>query len=673
MKREAPELRTLEPAADELERLRTLEDSDILDTPAEVMFDELARMAASVCETPIALVSLIDGRRQWLKAKAGLELGEAPRNFSFCAHSAQTPGTFLVPNSLIDPRFAPNPLVTSDPSVRFYAGAPLVSPTGQLLGTLCVIDRVTRELSADRIEALRFMSRHVMAQIVLRKQLRALISRNAHCETQILALQEARQRLDDVVRHQEATIAQLAQYSVQTGLANRALFITRLDKSLQSVLIADHPVTVFVLDMQRFSHVSETVGQRHLDELLRQVARRLLEVFGDAQDIAHLEADRFAALTISVPTASAVVAFLEQQVLPALSAPYIVDNGELRVAFKVGVAFMSPVGMAAEAILRRAKTALVKAKESDDSYALFSAELETRVASVVSLETKLRRALERGEFELHYQPKISLTSGLITGVEALLRWRDPMPEVRSDDPDDIWIPPARFVPALEATGLILDVGRWALEQAARDQREWQARGLAAPRIAVNISPLQLRHKHFLDEVRAIVQGRDTAAQLDVELTEAVLLEQADLCIESLHTLREWGVRVAIDDFGSGYSSLRYIARLPIDALKIDMAFIHAMPKGPDHMAIVSSIIALAHGLGLKTVAEGVETEEQRNLLRLLRCDELQGYLISKPIPKPELESLLIARIPRPAPPESGERRRSPALSQQLSIWTGPAK
>ena len=479
-----------------------------------------------------------------------------------------------------------------------------------------------------------------MVQIELRRQLRELGRTNARCEHQIGTMQRSQLRLDELVLHHEATIAQLAQYSVQTGLANRALFITRLDQNLQSALLGNEPITVFVFDMQRFSHVSETVGQSHLEELLRQVARRLSEVFGDTQNIAHLEADRFAALTGVALTAGTAVAFLEQEVLPALSAPYHFDNGELRVAFKVGVAFMPPAGMTAEAILRRAKTALVKAKESDEPYALFSADLETRVASVVSLETKLRRAIERGEFELHYQPKISLTSGLITGVEALLRWRDPAPDVLSADPDDLWIPPARFVPALEATGLILEVGRWALEQAVRDQRQWQSRGLAVPRIAVNISPLQLRHKHFLEEFRAIVQVPNIPPLLDIELTEAVLMEQADRCIESLHTLREWGVRVAIDDFGSGYSSLRYIARLPIDALKIDMAFIHAMPKGPDHMAIVSSIISLAHGLGLKTIAEGVETEEQRNLLRLLRCDEIQGYLISKPITRAALESLL---------------------------------
>jgi diguanylate cyclase (GGDEF)-like protein len=634
---------TSDPSIKERDRLRTLENYEILDTPTEVMFDELARMAASLCSTPIALVSLIDGTRQWFKAKVGLEVSETPRELAFCAHAIQGSEPFVVPNALADPRFASNPLVTSDPAIRFYAGAPLIAPNGQALGTLCVIDRVPRELSAERIQALKLLARHVMAQIELRKRVAELGQANAHCEHRIDAMQQTQQRLDELVVEQQATIAQLAQYSVQTGLANRALFITRLDQNLQSAILGDLPVTVFVLDMQRFALVSEAVGQSHLDELLRQVAQRLNVVFGDPQHVAHLEADRFAALTMIAPTADAAVALLEQQVLPALSAPYKVDDQELRVAFKVGIALMPPDGTTALSFLRRAKTALVKAKESDEAYAVFSAELEARVASIVSLETKLRRALEQQQFELHYQPKVNLSDGTISGVEALLRWRDPTPEVRSDDPGDVWIPPARFVPALEATGLILDVGRWALERAACDHRDWQARGLSAPRIAVNISPLQLRHKHFLDEFHAILRAPGLTPLLDIELTEAVLMEQADRCIESLNTLRKWGVRVAIDDFGSGYSSLRYIARLPIDTLKIDMAFVHAMTKSPDNMGIVSSVISLAHGLRLKTVAEGVETEEQRNLLRLLRCDEMQGYLFSRPVSKSQLEILLSAQ------------------------------
>jgi diguanylate cyclase (GGDEF)-like protein len=636
-----PTVTTEVPTPEERRRLQALAEYDILDTPPEVIFDELARIAASICETPIALVSLIDGRRQWFKAKVGLEATETPREFAFCAHAIHGVEPFIVPNTLEDPRFATNPLVTSDPAIRFYAGAPLITPDGQALGTLCVIDRVPRELSPDRIEALQLLSRHVVAQLELRKRVSELSRTNVRRGLQIGDLQQTRARLDGLIQEQGVKLTNLAQYSAQTGLANRALFLTRLQEQLQAAAPQIAPVTVFVLDMQRFAFVSETLGQSHLDEFLRQVAHRLMKIFPRGEQIAHLEADRFAAFTPAAPSVQEAAALLDGQLLPALSAPYTIEDQELRVAFKVGIAIATPEDRSAELILRRAKAALLKAKESEEAYAVFSADLEKRVANVISLETKLRRALEQQQFELHYQPKVSLIDGTVTGVEALLRWRDPSPESPTDDPSNLWVPPARFIPALESTGLILEVGRWALTQAAHDHRDWQSRGVAAPRIAVNISPLQLRHRHFLREFREILDTPGPAPGIDVELTEAMLMEQPEQCIQSLQTLRQWGIKVAIDDFGSGYSSLRYIARLPIDALKIDMAFVHAMTKEADNMAIVSTVISLAHGLRLKTIAEGVETEEQRNLLRLLRCDEMQGYLFSKPLSKRALETLLL--------------------------------
>ena len=631
---------TLDHDSAEAERLLTLESYDILDTPYEVMFDELARMAASLCDTPIALVSLVDGRRQWFKANVGLDAKETPRELAFCAHAIAGSEPFIVPNALGDPRFATNSLVTSDPAIRFYAGVPLIAPNGKALGTLCVIDKEPRALGPHQIEGLMLLSRHVMAQIELRKRFAALRSDNDRCERQIGTLLEKNDRLDALVGEQEAEIDLLAHHNVQTSLANRALFIKRLDQQLQSTILGDGPITAFVLDIQRFALVREAIGQRHLDAFLRQVAQRLVRVIGTSHEVAHLESDRFAAFTLGASSVATSVAFLEERLLPALNSPYTVDDQELRVAFTAGIALTPIDDMRGETLLRCAKTALEKAKESNDTYAVFSPELKARMAGVVSLETKLRRAIEKEQFELYYQPKLNLMDGSVSGVEALLRWRDPTWQGQPDHQHNAWIPPARFVPALEATGLILHVGRWALARAAHDQRDWQARGLFAPRIAVNISPLQLRHKSFLAEIESILKPSGIAPALDIELTEAVLMEQPELCIGTLHALREWGVRVAIDDFGSGYSSLRYLTRLPVDSLKIDMAFVHAMTKNADNMSIVSSVISLAHALRFKTVAEGVETEEQRNLLRLLRCDEIQGYLVSKAISKTELEAFL---------------------------------
>jgi EAL domain-containing protein (putative c-di-GMP-specific phosphodiesterase class I) len=235
----------------------------------------------------------------------------------------------------------------------------------------------------------------------------------------------------------------------------------------------------------------------------------------------------------------------------------------------------------------------------------------------------LREAIEKEEFVLHYQPKVSLTNGKVTGAEALIRWNDPLAGLVSPD---------RIIPSLEETGLICDVGRWVLRSALEDYLRWRAAGLVMGRIAVNVSPIQLRDPHFLTELERIIAiDASAAAGLELEITEGVIMEDIGHNIDILRVIRAMGLTVAIDDFGTGFSSLSYLAKLPADTLKIDRSFIAAMMKGPEGLALVSTIISLAHGLKLKVVAEGVETEEQSRLLRLLACDEMQGFMFSRPI------------------------------------------
>lgn len=245
---------------------------------------------------------------------------------------------------------------------------------------------------------------------------------------------------------------------------------------------------------------------------------------------------------------------------------------------------------------------------------------------------ELRWAIDQRQLVLFYQPKVNSRDGRIVGVEALLRWNHPTRGM---------IQPNDFIPLLEQSGLILEVGSWVLEQAAADFCIWTEKGLAPLRIAVNVSPNQLKHKHFIDELeRALRIGKVRHAGIDIEITESVIVEDLEDCIRKLSAVRELGVRVAIDDFGTGYSSLRYLARLPIDTLKIDRSFISMVTETPNDLAIVSAIIVLAHGLNLDVVAEGVETEEQQKFLRLLRCDQMQGFLFSRPVPKTEIEQML---------------------------------
>jgi EAL domain-containing protein (putative c-di-GMP-specific phosphodiesterase class I) len=260
--------------------------------------------------------------------------------------------------------------------------------------------------------------------------------------------------------------------------------------------------------------------------------------------------------------------------------------------------------------------------------------MNARAAQTLSLETRMRKAVEAQQFVLHYQPKIELASRRICGVEALIRW---------NDPENGLIPPGHFIPLLEETGLIIEVGQWALEQALAHHRDWLTRGYDAPRIAVNVSSIQLRRKDFVDMVSKVIGDVKTRPQgLDIEITESLIMEDIQGSIVKLKALRDMGINISIDDFGTGYSSLGYLARLPVNALKIDRSFIIGVGNDADSMTIVSTIISLGHSLNMKVIAEGVETEDQSNTLKLLRCDEAQGYLFSKPLPREILEARFLA-------------------------------
>jgi EAL domain-containing protein (putative c-di-GMP-specific phosphodiesterase class I) len=294
-------------------------------------------------------------------------------------------------------------------------------------------------------------------------------------------------------------------------------------------------------------------------------------------------------------------------------------------------------GADADALLKNAEAALKKAKMSGERYLFYAQRMTDTVVGRFTLEFQLHEALDRGEFALHYQPKVNLLSGELTGAEALLRWNDPRTGL---------VPPTKFIPLLEETGLIYAVGHWVLQTAIDDYLRWRAAGLEVMRIAVNVSPLQLRNRGFIAELKQAVSINDyAAAGLELEITEGVIMEDIGHSIASLRAIRSMGVSVAIDDFGTGFSSLSYLSKLPADTLKIDRSFVNDMTAGTAGRALVSTIIGLAHALELTVVAEGVETEEQANMLRLLNCDEMQGYLCSKPLPCGIFETRYLRRPP----------------------------
>jgi EAL domain-containing protein (putative c-di-GMP-specific phosphodiesterase class I) len=352
--------------------------------------------------------------------------------------------------------------------------------------------------------------------------------------------------------------------------------------------------------------------------------------------VARVNADGFGIVVRGALDAAGVAHIVENEILACFRESYAANGTELRLAARAGIALFPTDGDDADTLFRNAEAALKKAKGSSERYLFYAAEMNARAAQALSLETRLRTAIESRQFVLHYQPKIALASSRICGVEALIRWQDPA--------ESGLVPPARFIPILEETGMILDVGAWAIQKALADYDEWHARGLQPPRVAVNVSQIQLRQKDFVDMVSsAVKQSIAMPHGLDLEITESLIMKDVEENIRKLKAVRDLGVNIVIDDFGTGYSSLGYLARLPVNALKIDRSFIIKMTSDPDNMTIVSTIIALAHSLNLKVVAEGVETEEQSRFLKLLKCDEMQGYLFSKPLPVEQLAQMLAER------------------------------
>jgi len=313
-------------------------------------------------------------------------------------------------------------------------------------------------------------------------------------------------------------------------------------------------------------------------------------------------------------------------------APVEVLGQEVRLAARAGVAVFPRDGADTDSLFRNAEAALKRAKESGERFVFYAPEINAWVAERVAMENSLRKAVDNGELYFHYQPKLELATKRLVGLEALMRW---------DGPDGKPVSPLKFVPILEQTGLILEAGRQALVSASSLYRRWQARGLKPPRIAVNVSALQLRRQRFVADVRAALVDADVdGGGVDVEITESLLMTDVEESIRKLRELREMGLHIALDDFGTGYSSLSYLSRLPLDAVKIDRAFVRGMTESSADMSIITSIVSLARALRLKLIAEGVETQQQAERLLALSCDQAQGYLFSPPISLERIEALL---------------------------------
>lgn len=423
----------------------------------------------------------------------------------------------------------------------------------------------------------------------------------------------------------------LALYDPLTGLPNRTLFQDRLTQALDGARRGQEMLALTLFDIERFKAINDTLGQSAGDTALRAVALRLREAVGDINRVARLGGDLFAVMRPALGSASDAARMLEEKGAGVFGEPVRIDGRDIHLTAKAGIAVFPDDGADADTLFRNAEASLKRAKETGERYLFYAPHINARVSEQVELEGRLRRAVEHGELFLHFQPKVEMATRRIVGLEALMRWRGA---------GDALVPPARFVPVLEETGLILEAGRQALVLAANAFRHWRDLGLEAPRVAVNVSALQLRQKSFVEDVRTALGG--VHGGVDLEITESLLMRDVDESIRKLDALRAMGLRIALDDFGTGHSSLAYLSRLPIDALKIDRGFVSGMTENAGDTSIVTAIISLAQALRMSVIAEGVETEEQARLLRLLRCDQMQGYLVSRPVPAAEIEPMLRA-------------------------------
>jgi diguanylate cyclase (GGDEF)-like protein/PAS domain S-box-containing protein len=432
----------------------------------------------------------------------------------------------------------------------------------------------------------------------------------------------------DVSEHKqaEAQLVYLASYDTLTGLPNRSLFIDRLAHGLRQADRQQGRLALLFLDLDRFKEINDTLGHAAGDDLLRQAAERLKRVVRETDTVARLGGDEFTVVLEGLPSGEEA-AGIAQKILDTLACPFRLGTHEVFVSASIGITVYPGDADGIDSLLKNADRAMYLAKaEGRNTYRYFTVEMNSRAHERLALETALRGALGRGEFVLHYQPQVDVRSGDLVGFEALLRWQRGAQRV----------PPAEFVPVLEDTGLIVEVGAWVIEEACRWLAAWNTTYGVAASVAVNVSGRQFRDSGLLATVsRALRESGIAAAQLELEITESCLVDEAR-SLDLIHALSGLGVRLAIDDFGTGYSSLAYLKRLPVEKLKIDRSFVHDISDDHEAAAIVAAILALAHTLQLRVVAEGVETVEQLAYLRHHDCDEIQGYLIAPPLAPSDL-------------------------------------
>jgi diguanylate cyclase (GGDEF)-like protein len=586
------------------------------DALPEESFDRVARLAAGSLRAPVAIVSLLDDDRHVVKSSVGLTgrsrvWRKVPLALRYSRQVVSTGRPIFVGNT--DEKLAAD----ADPERRTpdgvaYAVAPVMTADGQVIGTVSVIDTSPHAWTHTEINCLMDIAGALAMEIELRSD-----------------LSQKRQTQEHLLY---STL-----HDALTGLPNRSLFTERLRHAMRRA--ARHPDDLFAvlfLDLDRFKDVNDNLGHFAGDELLRAVARRLEACLRPEDTVARLSGDEFAILLESITEASDAGRVAER-IEEALSFPINLAGSEVLTSASMGIVTSSMAHDQPEQLLRSADMAMYRAKAAGRArYEMFDRTMHTDALARLQLETDLRRAVELGEFRLHYQPLVSLKTGRVTGLEALVRWEHPSRGL---------VHPGDFIPIAEETGLIVPMGRWVLDEACRQLKEWhQKHPRSEPlTIGVNLSAKQFSQPDIVDQIGlAISSSGISPYSLRIEITEAAIIDKGTSSANVLQKIRDLGVQIYLDDFGTGYSSLSYLHGLPIDAIKIDRAFVSNMDTDDKNLRLVRTILTLAEIVGVRAEAEGISTAEQLRELRSLNCEQGQGYLFSAPITIEAVDEVLTA-------------------------------
>lgn len=584
-------------------RLRALQRYDVLDQPVEPQFDRLVHLAHGVFGTEEVRIVLLDRERQWLLAEVGSGVRELSRSESFCEKVVQSGRPLVIPDTRSDPQVASFHTVTSEPGVRFYAGVPLMTPDGEVLGTFCLLHPQPRTLSDTEQAGLAMfaeLAMHELSNTLKLLDMKELVMRDA-----------------------------------LTALPNRAAFQQQVKAMLAAASASDRsgqPVrewTVAMLDIDRFKLINDTFGHFAGDDLLVEVATRLRALFPVVPDrplrdrpvfVSRMGGDEFA-LLLRGDQAQALL--LARQLEAVFERPFLVAGQEVFVHWSLGLSSTSSGEDTAQRLLTEADTAMYRAKRNGGGVGVYDASSDVIQSQMLEMVTSLHHALVSGDLRLYYQPFVRCSTRTVHVHEGLLRWETSQGLVSM----------ARFIPVIEASGLMVPVGRWVLRSGLAALRSG-----AMDRLTVNVSPMEFIQPEFVSQVAAVLResGVDPS-RLILEITETAVIDSVR-GVQVLHDLRALGVTLALDDFGSGYSSLSALANLPVHILKIDQEFVRfiGMPSSAGERAVevIRAVVAMAGVFGLETVAEGVETLEQAVMLESLGCTYLQGYLFGRPEPRP---------------------------------------